>query len=276
MNELNWKNAEGLRLYAAEWSVPNPKAVIAFVHGQSEHIGRYEHVARWYNRHDIAFIGFDQQGYGRSEGKRGHAKNLDVLLDDIGQLLDETRSRYAGVPLYLYGHSMGGHLALNYTLRRSPSLSGLVATGPWIRLAFPAPAAKIIVARILKKITPALTLPTDLAAHFLSRDEAVVQAYQNDPLVHGQLSIAAGLSLLEGAEWLDHLGGSFDMPTLLMHGGDDRITSPAATKAFAQRARGAVTHREWPGLFHEIHNEKEQEMVFDFTLQWMNGISKTA
>ena len=269
MNELSWKNAEGLKLYAAEWQVKNPCAVIALVHGQGERIGRYGHVAEWFNKHDIALLGFDQQGYGRSEGKRGHAKTLSVLLDDIGQLLEETRHRYPNVPLFLYGHSMGGGLVLNYATRRDPALAGLIATALWIRLAFEAPPLKVLAGKILKKFMPALTLPTGLAANFLSHDEAVVQAYKNDPLVHDQLSAAEGIALLEAADWLNTWSGQFSMPVLLMHGSADKITSPAATKEFFNRATGDVTHREWPGLYHEIHNEKEQEEVFEFTLGWM-------
>ncbi|GAB4497168.1 MAG: alpha/beta hydrolase [Saprospiraceae bacterium] len=269
MNELSWKNAEGLRLFAAEWPVEKPEAVIALVHGQGEHIGRYAHVAEWFNRHNVAVVGYDHQGYGRSEGKRGHAKSLNVLLDDIGRLLDETRRLYPATPLFLYGHSMGGGLALNYATRRDPVLTGLIATGPWIRLAFEAPALKVMAGKILRKLTPALTLPTGLVVNFLSRDEAVVRAYKNDPLVHGQLSTAAGIELLEAANWLDRYSGVFPFPVLLMHGGADKITSPAATKAFFERVSGDVTHREWPGFYHEIHNEKEKEKVFQYTLDWM-------
>ena len=269
MNELSWKNAQGLRLFAAEWPMKNPLAVVALVHGQGEHIGRYAHVAEWYNRQGIAVIGYDHQGYGRSEGKRGHAKNLHVLLDDIGQLLEETRRRYPGVPLFLYGHSMGGGLVLNFVTRRGPDLTGLIATAPWIRLAFEAPRIKVIAGKILRKLLPALTLPTGLDANFLSRDQAVVDAYLNDPLVHDQISAAAGIALLEAAEWLNSYSGVFSVPVLLMHGGGDKITSPAATKEFFGRVTGDVSHREWLGLYHEIHNEKGQETVFEFTLTWM-------
>lgn len=272
MNELSWKNAEEMRLFAAEWPAQNPKAVIALVHGQGEHIGRYAHLAAWYNRQGIAVVGYDHQGYGRSEGKRGHVKNLQTLLDDLGLLLDETRKRYPDVPLFLYGHSMGGGLVLNYVARRNPALTGLIATAPWIRLAFEAPAIKVIAGKILRKILPALTLPTGLDVRFLSRDETVVQAYKDDPLVHDRLSAAAGIALLEGAEWLDRYAGVFSMPVLLMHGGADQITSPAATQAFSGRVKGDVSHREWPGLFHEIHNEKEQQEVFAYTLNWMERV----
>lgn len=274
MNILSWKNTTGLQLYAAEWPVEKPAAVIAFVHGQSEHIGRYDHVATWFNNHGIAFIGYDQQGYGRSEGKRGHVSKLNLLLDDIGLMLEHASAMYPGVPVFLYGHSMGGQLVLNYALRRKPAIAGLIATGPWIRLAFQPPALKLLAAKILKNITPALTLPTELAAHFLSRDEAVVRAYTNDPLVHGQLSVVAGMELLDGANWLDQYEGPVEMPLLLMHGGADKLTSPEATKAFSERVKGRVEHKEWDDLYHEIHNEPEQEQVFKYTLRWMNEVLK--
>ncbi|MFN0175134.1 MAG: lysophospholipase [Saprospiraceae bacterium] len=271
MNELHWKNAEGLNLYAAHWPVENPRAVIALVHGQGEHIGRYKHVAEWFNRHQVAVLGFDHQGYGKSEGKRGHAKNLQVLLNDIGLLLQSTRQFYPNTPLFLYGHSMGGGLVLNYVTRRDPDLAGVIVTGPWIRLAFETPFLKLIVGKILRFFMPTLSLPTGLAAHFISHDDAVVEAYLNDPLVHNKLSAAAGMSLLGGAKWLDTWVGKFRIPVLLQHGGDDKLTSAEATQRFALRVKGDVTYREWPDLYHEIHNEKEKEEVFAFTFKWMES-----
>ncbi|MBC7778437.1 MAG: lysophospholipase [Phycisphaerae bacterium] len=271
MKELHWENAEGLNLFAAHWPVESPRAVIALVHGQGEHIGRYGHLAAWFNHRGIAVMGFDHQGYGRSEGKRGHAKNFEVLLDDIGLLLEKTRQMYPDTPLFLYGHSMGGGLVLNYVTHRTPELAGLIATAPWIRLAFEAPAFKVVAGRILKRFMPTLSLPTGLAAHFISQDETVVKAYKADPFVHDKLSAAAGIALLEGAKWLNNWAGDFKIPVLLQHGGDDKLTSAAATRRFFERVKGDVTHREWSGLYHEIHNEKQQEEVFDYTLQWMES-----
>lgn len=269
MNELSWKNNQGLTLYARHWPVANPKAVIALTHGQGEHIGRYDHLAAWYNQHQVAVIGFDHQGYGRSEGKRGHAKNLEVLLDDIGLLLQKAKELYPETPLYLYGHSMGGGLALHFVMRRDPAIAGLIATGPWIRLAFEAPAIKVLAGRIMCRIFPALSLPTGLATEYLSHDPAVVNAYNNDPLVHDKLSAAAGIALLEGARFVNAWSGKFNVPVLIQHGGADKITSAPASKELSQRAQGNITYREWPGLYHEIHNEKEQLEVFAFTLNWM-------
>lgn len=116
---------------------------------------------------------------------------------------------------------------------------------------------------------PTLTLPTNLASHFISQDKKVVEAYRNDPLVHDKISAAAGIALMEGAEWLNTYSGILTVPLLLLHGTGDRIISPEATKSFFSRVAGDVTHHEWPGLYHELHNEKEQEEVFEFTYDWI-------
>lgn len=269
MMELSWKNAEGLRIHAVHWAVDQPRAVLLLIHGQGEHIGRYEHLGQWYNGKGIAVVGYDQQGYGRSEGRRGHAKNLDVLLNDVGQALEETRRLYPGVPLFLYGHSMGGNIVLNFLFRRRPAVTGVIATGPWVRLAFQAPALKVLAGQLLRHIIPNLRLPNGLAVHFLSHDPEVVAAYQRDPQVHNLLSAGAGIALLEGANWLDRYSGDTPAPLLLMHGGTDKITSAPATRELAARLGGNVTHREWPDLYHEIHNEPEKEAVFAYTLDWI-------
>lgn len=269
MKELHATSPAGIPLQLYHFPVERVRAVIALVHGQGEHIGRYQHLARFFNQHHIAIVGIDLEGHGKSGGKRGHAASVDHLLDDIGVLLQHTQEVYPGVPTFLYGHSMGGGLCLNYVIRRQPTLQGLVVTGPWIRLAFEAPAIKVWAGRMLRKFMPALSLPTGLVANFISHDADVVNAYKNDPLVHAQMSAAAGIALLEAAEYLNQYAGKMPVPTLVQHGGDDKLTSAPASKEFCNRVGGKIWHKEWPGLYHEIHNEPSQQEVFQYTLDWM-------
>ncbi len=270
MQEQYWSNTSNLQIYSAHWTCANPRAVIALIHGQGEHINRYQHLARFFNDAQIAVWGHDQQGFGKSEGKRGHAPDFQAYLDDVQLLLDHITAFYPGTPVILYGHSMGGNVALNYALRtRDPRIHQLVATGPWIRLAFEPPQIKVLAGKLLKSLFPALSLPSGLDTALISRDPQVVDLYNNDPLVHDKVSAAAGIGLMEGAAWLDQFSGEVPCPTLLMHGGADGITAAAATKAFASRLTGDVTYREWPGLFHEIHNEPEQLDVFQVILDFI-------
>lgn len=271
--EVSWKNPAGLNIYSKLWTIPSPKAIVALIHGQGEHINRYEHLATYYNNNGVAVWGYDQQGFGKSEGPRGHAPNLEAYLDDTGILIDQISSRFPGTPIFLYGHSMGGNVALNYAFRRNDKrLTGIIATGPWIQLAFEAPAIKILAGRLMRSLMPKLALSSGLDTRLLSIDPAVVTAYNNDPLVHDKVSAAAGISLIEGAAWLNQYANPVPTPLLLMHGEADGITSCPATKALSERLSGPVTWKAWPGMFHEIHNEPDQKAVFDYTLNWITPL----
>ena len=87
--------------------------------------------------------------------------------------------------------------------------------------------------------------------------------------MHDTISAAAGIALMEGVALLDSYSGVVTVPLLLLHGTGDKIISSKATKAFFGRLAGDVTHHEWPGLYHELHNEKEQKEVFEYTFTWM-------
>ena len=84
---INWVTRDGIDIYAKDWYVKNPSFVVAIVHGFGEHIHRYEHLGNWFNKENIAVIGFDQRGHGRSKGERGFAPDYESLIDDIDGLI---------------------------------------------------------------------------------------------------------------------------------------------------------------------------------------------
>jgi alpha-beta hydrolase superfamily lysophospholipase len=264
------KNAKGLDLFTKIWDVPAPEAVIALIHGQGEHIMRYGHVAEFFNQNGIVLAGYDQQGFGQSGGKRGHAERIEDYLDDIGYFLAFLQEKYAGVPLFLYGHSMGGNVSLNYLLRRQPNfLKGAIISGPWVRLAFEPPKIKVLVGRWLRNVWPTLTLPTALDTRLLSKDPTVVQAYNTDPLNHDKVSAAAGIALMDAAAWLDQYTGPVPCPLLFMHAAEDGITSMPSSRDLAGRL--GQRHIAWAGMYHEIHNEPGRAAVFEAALEMVKS-----
>ncbi len=263
------ENTAGIKLHFRHWQVNDARAVICLVHGLGEHIGRYGHVAEFFSIRNIASIGFDQQGHGRTDGKRGHAKCLDSMLDDVDLLVKTARKQYPNSPLFLYGHSMGGNVVMNYVLRRKPKLTGLVVSAPWIQLPVPPSPFLVLFGKVMNHLIPNLIQVSGLDVNELSNDPKVIEAYRKDPLVHDKISVRAGTALLGGAKWLDNFDGELTCPTLLMQGENDRITSPKGTADFAKRTKGDVTWKEWQGLKHEIHNEPQQNEVLAFLVEWM-------
>jgi len=272
IQEWNWQISDGLPMYSKDWKPEGkPKAVVCLVHGLGEHIGRYEHVAAALTSKGYVLSGFDLRGHGKSGGPRGHTPSYDALMDDIAKFLDKAEEHFPGLPRFLYGHSLGGNLILNYPLLRKSTLAGVISTGPWIKLSFQPPASKISLAKIMNGILPGFSQPNGLETAALSRLPEVVTAYVNDPLVHDRISARMFLTVYEAGLWALEHASEIKMPILIMHGGADRITSLEASREFAEKAGEQVTLHIWEGLYHEIHNEPEQADVFKVMVEWLDS-----
>lgn len=268
-NELSWKTKGNLNIYAYHWNVEDAKAVVCLVHGLGEHLHRYDHVAAYFNQHGFAVISFDNIGHGKSEGKRGHLPSFQVYQDNVKELLETAEKKHPLLPKFLYGHSMGGNIVLNYALRNNPTIAGLVTSGAWITLPKDPPKLLVAVGNILKYILPALQQPNDLDPTGISRDEKEVEKYINDPLVHDKITINFGAEMLPAAKWLATYKGPAKVPFLMMHGTDDRLTAHDGSVLLSNNLTGDVVMKSWDGFYHEIHNEPEQKEVFDYTIKWL-------
>jgi alpha-beta hydrolase superfamily lysophospholipase len=156
-------------LYRQRW-LPDgePGAVVILVHGLGEHSGRYQHVAAALTGAGHAVLTFDLRGHGRSGGRRGDTR-FEPCLDDIDGLVDEAARTFPGRPRFLYGHSLGGLLALTYGLRRGGGLAGIVSSGAALMSPLREQRAKVAAVRLLAPIAPGLTLPTGLDPELISR-----------------------------------------------------------------------------------------------------------
>ena len=270
ITELQLTTSDGLTLYAWDRRPPVPaRAVIAHVHGMGEHSRRYDHLTGYWSAHGYASAGFDLRGHGRSQGQRGHTLSYDRLMEDIGLFLDHVGAAWPGLPVVLYGHSMGGNLVLNYAIRRRPRLAAVVATAPYLRLAFSPPAWKVGMARWLERLAPSMSQRTGLDIGALSRDAEVVRRYQADPLVHDRITTACFMAVHPAGEWVIPRASELAVPALLMHGSADRITSLAGSQSFVDASSGKAQLQVWDGYLHEIHNEPGWEQVAAFALEWM-------
>lgn len=265
-----WQHPEGFQLFYRHWKHPAPKAVLLLVHGMGEHTGRYEGLASFLAERSIAVLGADLPGFGKSSGKRGHARGMETYYKTIDLVRGEINKFYPGVPVFLFGQSMGGNIVLNYLLDRKPDVSGVLATSPWILLQKMPPAITVAIARLVVKIFPAFSQPNNLDPRDFSRDPATIEAYRADPLVHNRVSAGIGFALLNAGFFLNDYQGALPCPVLLTHGTADALTDPQATEAFANRVQGPVTLKLWDGLYHETHNEPEKAQVLEYLADWIN------
>lgn len=272
LTEFHWNDLRGRKIYAAEWRpVTEARAVVALIHGLGEHCRRYDELAEYLNERGLAVVGYDRQGFGRSEGKRGHARDYADYLDEIDQLLYHCKEHYPKVPVVLYGQSMGGQLTLHYLIERGGAdVAAAVATAPHIDTGFEPNGLIVLVGRLMRRLAPGFTMDNQLDIDKLSRSEGVGLRYLQDPYTHKRISSRIGIDLLERAAALQAYDGGMPVPTLIVHGDADGITSYRASETFAGR-NGSVDFKGFRGLFHELHNEPEREDVLHYITEWIDA-----
>ncbi len=245
------------------------RANIIFVHGHGEHIQRYTAWAELLNKEGIGFTGVDLPGHGRSDGARGKINSFALTDEMIDILYGSSVNTFRGIPVLLYGHSLGGGIVLDYLLRKNPEIKGAVVTSPLLKLAFEPAKSKILLASVMKNILPGLGQPSGLVVDHLSHDREVVKKYTTDPLVHNRISVSLFHSIMSSASHSFANASDLKVPVLLMHGNDDKICSPEGSRLFASKT-SMVDLKIWDGGYHELHNEPFKKEVFDYIINWIN------
>jgi len=267
--QVSLSGSDGKNLYAYLWGEPEAsKAIVVLVHGLGEHIQRYKHVAAKFNERRIAILGFDQRGHGQTEGKRGLIPSGQQMVDDITSALQLARKLCPGKPVFLYGHSMGCTEVLYYGLVGPEKPSGILATSASLFLS-PETAKKQKLAKAVGKILPSLSLNNGLDANGLSRDTAVVKDYKTDPLVHPMASVRLANFMFDAGDYVLAHAKEWKTPLYLAHGTSDPICDIRGTDKFAKDASGDITYKRWEGLFHETHNELNQDETITAMVDWV-------
>jgi alpha-beta hydrolase superfamily lysophospholipase len=257
-------------LFARHWPVSQAKAVVGIIHGFGEHSGRYTHVADFFTKNGFSVTTFDLPGHGKTTGKRGHVDNYDVLLDSVQTLLDFTRKQYPGLPVFLFGHSMGGNILANFLIRRQPAIQGAVLQASWLRVPYELPKLEIWLAKTMRTIYPSLQVSSKLDVNAVSHDPAVVAAYKADALNHDKITPGWFFGAYEAQQFAINHAADITVPTLVMHGTADKLAGFGGSEELANNGGPTLTFKPWAGLYHELHNEPEQNEVLQYTVDWFN------
>jgi len=263
---------DGLRLHMRSWMPPgDARGVVCILHGMGEHGVRYAYVATALARAGLIVHAIDQRGHGLTPGKRGHAPSAERLAMDAARFVGMAAARHPGLPIFLYGHSMGGNVALSCAIRCRPPIAGLILTSPWLRLAFDPSPAKLRLGRIAAVVWPKLTMSTGLGG-MLYRNVEQQEADRRDPLLHHRISAAMFFSIREeGERSLREARRELRAPLLLLHGTDDRVTSFAASRELAESLGERCEFVAWEGGWHELHNDVDRDEVLARIIGWIDG-----
>ena len=260
----------GPKLFTRTWG-EDPKApAVAIIHGLGDHSGRWERVGRTLQSRGFTAYALDLPGHGRSEGRRGHVKSWDDYRNAVTRWIESVRGVDDGRRWALLGHSLGALIALDWAERNPRFVDALVLSAPPFELSLKPAMLKVHAARIIGLLWPGFTQGNQIPPSLLSHDPAVIRAHRSDPYVHFRISARLFLEFQAMRRKLAKVSGTHSIPTLLIQGGADPVSSCLGCAAWAKASKnGIVTYKEYPGLFHEVLNEVGGAAILDEVIAWL-------
>ena len=281
-SEGRFAGAGGLELYRQCWrpgGEPRSAAsrvVVALVHGVGEHSGRYGNLVGPLVDGGHAVCAYDQRGHGRSPGRRVHIDRWADYRDDLGAFLGLVAGGAPDRPIVLYGHSMGSLVVLDYLLewsrapRGRPRLAGAIVSGVALQPAGVGKPYQAVMARVLSRVTPRLSVDLGIDAGSLTRDPQALEAARTDPWLTSRATVRWGAESLATVRRVSEGLAAIDLPLLVLHGGADPLNRPAGAQVLFETVSSAdKTLRIYPGVLHEPHNDVGHEQVAADVTEWL-------
>ncbi|XVG95451.1 alpha/beta fold hydrolase [Eubacteriales bacterium KG127] len=244
-----------------------PRATMIIIHGIGEYAGRYDRLASILGEDKIRIYSMDLPGHGMSTGIRGDASPRYEVLEYIDQLVACVKEKYPNLPTVLYGHSMGGNIALDYKYRGNLAgeLDGFIISAPWIRLVRPVSKLTYNIVKLGSKFAPKFKIRSQCNEKDLG-NLLYVKPYSSNPLVHPYITMRCALDgfdigkAIDDGCWKDE-GKTIGKPFLLMQGTEDKLCGVEGARSLAEQnsTTPGFEYVEWEGYFHEIHNGNDHE-----------------
>ncbi|MCL6452385.1 MAG: lysophospholipase [Alicyclobacillus sp.] len=260
-------------LYRRNWACECPRGLFVMVHGLGEFCDRYAWVADRLVDEGYAVLAFDLPGHGRTPGRRGHVDRFDAFLDALADVLSGAAETYPGVPIVLFGHSMGGLVIARFlqTRRLPADVRAIVLSSPCFDIARPVTPTQRRLVQIFSTVWPTWLQSTGIAPESVSRTPEIQRGYRLDEFVLRRVSM----------RFLDEFFRAMDAvrstdlppvpcPILIAQAGADRVVSVAATRQFADRLQAPAKQLVvYPDSYHEILNDPNRDEVLADILAWL-------
>jgi len=265
-----WLRPDGIPIHYQVLPAAKSKGVVVILHGLGEHSERYADFAGFLVKHGWTVYLYDQRGHGRSGGARMHAQSIAELADDLRDFLKFARKQGGDSPFFLIAHSFGGQVAINCLAQNGIQVDGAVLSAPNVQVAVKVPPLKRSAAKLLSYILPTFSVANEIDPDTVSRDKDIVAKYKADPLVQHQISVRLGTQILENVDAIFEIIPKIKVPLLILHGSEDRITSPAGSrKLYESVGSKDKRFKLYPGFYHEILNEIGKHEVYQDIETWL-------
>lgn len=261
---------DGVKLYYQVWMPDGEsKAVVVVVHGLVEHSGRYMNVVNQIVPKGYAVYALDHRGHGKSEGERAHVKRFDELIEDLKIFVDFVRKNEKGKKLFMLGHSMGSLIAMLYVAKYPEGISGLILSGTGARPGKISPVVKALLS-LIAKVAPKAKFALPWDPSFISRDEKVVEAYVNDPLVSQKASARLLAEVYYATFRAAKEAAKINIPCLIQVGSADVSFDPESREELYNTIPAKdKTLKVYEGYRHEVYNEIDKEKPLKDLEDWL-------
>lgn len=278
LRESSIQTSDGLNYHYRVYTPVSGKTnkLLVVHHGFGEHGGRYENLVSVLSGMGFTVYIPDARGHGKSGGKRGHTPSFENFAEDLDRLVDTALSETGNTQFYLLGHSMGALVVTAYAKKasRHAKLLGLITSGIPLKVKTDAVMeVKKFFSGFLSSVAPGLAIPAGLNVNYLSRDKEVVRAYENDPLVHGDISASLGNFMLRAETNVLPGVDLITVPSLVFHGEEDMIALKEGSEMLYEKIGSSdKTLKIFPGLYHETMNEEpgKKEEVLNLVKEWLS------
>lgn len=259
---------DGVELFYTKDTVDSARAAIVIVHGLCEHSGRYEYFTTKLNEFNYTVYRFDNRGHGKSGGERGYVEDFQYFFQDADKLVNIVKEDNKDIPIFMFGHSMGGFITAGYGIEYKDKLKGQILSGAAV---LEPSAFKSLKENNYFEKNPREKSP-NMLAKLMCRDKAVIEDYNNDPLVLRETNIKLlGESFIKGSKWIGEHIRDYNYPCLILHGEKDRIVKKEESKwLFNNISSKDKSMKIYPECYHEILSEKDQkENVIEDIHKWI-------
>lgn len=246
-----------------------PLARVLLIHGLSEHSARHLNTVNALVEMGYEVVRFDLRGAGESGGTRQHIENFEDYVQDATQVYTWICREKQALPLFVLGHSLGGLIAIHFCSHYNKAVSGLILSAPAYKVGEGVSPLKIAAGKIASRFLPKLKMPKSIVEP-VSRDKAVVEAYDKDPLTCHFNTVKQGIEILNAMENLLPVARKISCPVLIVHGTSDRIILPAGSfdllKNFSSKDK---VLQYLPCGYHEPHNDIDKTEYFELLKPWL-------
>lgn len=262
---------DGTSLATYRWQ-PEAEArgIVVIVHGYGHHTANFEELARHLCGAGLVVCGFDQRGHGLSTGKRGHIDSLETSVDDLRFYVGGLHDEMPNLPLFLFGHSLGGLIMGRFAIEDGPSVRGLVFSSPLLKIPDSVSPTLVRLGDFLGTWLP--WLPVERVDYqWVSRDANVLETVLSDPLRHtGTMNARTGAEIARGIAKFQSAMRTMSEPLLVFHGTSDRLTDVEGSRAFFDAAASEdKTLNIYEGGYHELFNDLERERFATELTAWL-------